>query len=185
MDNFAQNWTWQDSNRPSHRITFAGTVDVPFGRGRQYMTNAHPVLDGILGGWILSSLIEWNSGEFLRFGGMLWDGSDPVISDPQPSRWFNTEAFDKLPAYTRRSNPNQFDGLTGPGRFWMDLSVVKDFHVTERVKFVLRVDFFNFPNTMTWANPNTSVTSSLFGVSNNTRSNSYGRRTQLGGRIEW
>ena len=67
----------------------------------------------------------------------------------------------------------------------MDVSVVKDFHVTERVKFVLRVDFFNFPNTMTWANPNTSVTSSLFGVSNNTRNNSYGRRTQLGGRIEW
>jgi hypothetical protein len=184
VDSYTQNFTWQDTNREKHRMSLAGTWDVPLGKGRTYMSNAHPVVDGILGGWMLSTLVQWNSGAFLRFGGMVANG-DPVIDDPQPNRWFNTDVFDILPAYTRRSNPMQYDGLTGPGRFVMDLSIAKDFNITERIKFVLRVDSFNAPNNMTWADPNTSVTSSLFGVTNNIRSNSYGRRTQLGGRIEW
>jgi hypothetical protein len=185
VDNYTQNWTWRDSNREKHRMSMAYTWDVPLGRGRRFMANAHPAVDAVLGGWILSGLIQWNSGAYLRFGGMLWDGSDPVLSNPTPERWFNTDAFDKLPAYTRRSNPMQFDGLTGPGRFWWDQSVMKDFRITERIKFVLRADIFNFPNTMTWADPNMSVTSSKFGTSDNVRNNNYGRRTQLGGRIEW
>ncbi len=185
VDNFTQNWTWRDSNRERHRMTFAGTWDVPVGRGRSYLSNAHPVVDAVLGGWILSTLIQWNSGAYLRFGGMLWDGTDPVLDDPRPERWFNTDAFDKLPAYTRRENPMQFDGLTGPGRFWWDQSIMKDFHINERIKFVLRADIFNFPNTMTWADPNMSVTNSKFGTTDNVRNNNYGRRTQLGGRIEW
>ena len=184
VDSYIQNWTWQKTDREQHRMTFAGTWDVPFGRGRTYLATAHPVVDGILGGWILSSLVEWNSGPFLRFGGMLANG-DPVLDNPTPAKWFDTSVFDKLPAYTRRTNPLQYDGLTGPGRFNMDLSVTKDFNLTERIKFVLRADFFNFPNNMTWANPNTSVTNSQFGMSTNTRANSYGRRTQIGGRIEW
>ncbi|MCP5114328.1 MAG: carboxypeptidase regulatory-like domain-containing protein, partial [bacterium] len=184
VDNYAKNWTWQKTSREQHRMSFAGTWDIPLGKGRRYLTDAHPVVDGIVGGWILSTLTQWNSGAYLRFGGMLADG-DPVISNPGPKGWFDTSVFRKLPAWTRRANPMQYDGLTGPGRFHMDLSIVKDFHITERVKFVLRADAFNAPNNMTWANPNMSVTSSLFGQSNNTRNNSYGRRMQLGGRIEF
>jgi hypothetical protein len=52
------------------------------------------------------------------------------------------------------------------------------------MKFVIRVDSFNAPNNMTWADPSTSL-GTKFGVTDNIRSNSYGRRTQLGGRIEW
>jgi hypothetical protein len=184
VDNFTQNWTWQKTNREQHRLSFAATWDVPFGKGRPYLSNAHPIVDGILGGWVLSTLTQWNSGAYLRFGGMLASG-DPVIDNPRPNRWFDTSVFDKLPAWTRRSNPMQYDGLTGPGRFVMDLSIVKDFNITDRVKFVLRADAFNAANNMTWANPNTSVTSSLFGQTNNQRTNSYGRRMQLGGRIEF
>jgi hypothetical protein len=38
---------------------------------------------------------------------------------------------------------------------------------------------------MTWANPNTNVQSSLFGRSNNQLGNQFGRRTQLGLRVEF
>ncbi len=184
VDSFLQNWTWQDSNREHHRVSFAGTVDLPFGRGRRYLSNAHPVVDGILGGWVLSSLITWRSGEFLRFGGMIVKGN-PVIDNPRPERWFDTSVFDKLPPYTRRSNPWQFDGLTGPGFFVMDMSIVKDFNITEKVRFQLRMDAFNAPNTMTWENPYTNIYSSKFGTTDNIRRNSFGRRLQLGGRIEF
>ena len=184
VDNFEQNWTWQKSNREQHRISYGGTWDIPVGTGKRYLQDSHPVLDGILGGWTLSSLITWNSGAFLRFGGMLADG-DPVIGDPRPDRWFDTSVFERLPAWTRRTNPWQYDGLTGPGRFAMDLSIVKDFNLTEKVKFALRVDSFNAANNMTWADPNRNVNSSLFGTTNNQRNNSFGRRNQLGLRIEF
>jgi hypothetical protein len=184
VDNFTQNWTWQKTNREQHRMSYAGTWDVPVGRGRTYLNNAHPALDGILGGWVLSSLMSWNSGAYLRFGGMVANG-DPVVDNPQPGKWFDTSVFDILPAFTRRSNPWQYDGLTGPGRFVMDLSIVKDFNITEKVKFVLRLDSFNAANNMTWADPNTNVSSSLFGTTNDQRANSFGRRNQIGARIEF
>jgi hypothetical protein len=47
------------------------------------------------------------------------------------------------------------------------------------------MDVFNAANNMTWANPNTNVLSSLFGVTNNQLANTFGRRTQLGLRIEF
>lgn len=184
VDSFLQDWTWQKTNREQHRISYAATWDVPFGIGRSYLNDAHPVLNGILGGWNLSSLVTWNSGLYLRFGDMLANG-DPVLDNPQPDRWFDTSVFEILPGWTRRSNPWQYDGLTGPGRFVMDLSIVKGFNLSEKVKFLLRVDSFNAANNMTWANPDTNVNSSLFGTTNNQRTNSFGRRNQLGLRIEF
>ena len=47
------------------------------------------------------------------------------------------------------------------------------------------MDVFNAANNMTWANPNTTVSSSLFGVTNNQLAATFGRRTQLGLRIEF
>ena len=57
--------------------------------------------------------------------------------------------------------------------------------VTETYRVELRMDVFNAANNMTWANPNTNVLSSLFGVSNNQLANTFGRRTQLGLRLEF
>jgi hypothetical protein len=62
---------------------------------------------------------------------------------------------------------------------------VKSFFLTERFRFNLRMDSFNVLNSMTWADPSTSVTSSTFGQSTNILSNTYGRRTQLGLRLEF
>jgi hypothetical protein len=47
------------------------------------------------------------------------------------------------------------------------------------------MDVFNVLNGMTWANPNTTVTSSLFGQSTNQPANTFGRRVQLGLRVEF
>jgi hypothetical protein len=112
---------------------------------------------------------------------------DPHVSDPGPLKWFNTSVFSPLPAYTRRSNPWQYAGITGPGRFNMDASLVKSFHIVERLRFELRMDVFNVLNNMTWANPDTGIYSTNFGRSsnNNQLGYTYGRRTQLGLRLDF
>ena len=93
--------------------------------------------------------------------------------------------FSPLPAYTPRTNPWQYAGLTGPGQFNVDASLVKSFHIVERYRFELRMDLFNALNHITWGDPDTNVYSSTFGKSTDQLANTFGRRTQLGLRMEF
>jgi hypothetical protein len=181
---YTQQYTWIDSPNARHRLSMAGTWELPFGKGRPYLANAPHVLDALAGGWNLTPLVSWRSGRFLQFGGMVVNG-DPRISNPTPQRWFNTSVFSPLPAYTPRTNPWLYSGLTGPGFFNMDVSLVKAFQVIERLRFELRMDVFNALNGITWADPGTNIYSSTFGRSTDQLSNTYGRRTQLGLRLEF
>ncbi|MBV6433849.1 MAG: hypothetical protein IANPNBLG_04078 [Bryobacteraceae bacterium] len=181
---YAQQYSWISSNAARHRLSLAGSWDLPFGKGRQYMTRAPMLLDAVVGGWTLTPVATWRSGRFMQFGGMVANG-DPRISDPGPARWFDTSVFSPLPAYTPRSNPWLYSGLTGPGQLIVNASLVKGFHITEKFRFELRMDTFNALNSITWADPDTNVYSSTFGQSTDQLANTYGRRTQLGLRLEF
>ena len=181
---FERNFTWQESDRPRHRLTFAGTWELPVGRGRQLAASMPKVLDYAIGGWDVSGIMTWRSGSFVRFGALEVLG-DPIVENPTPARRFNTQAFRQLPPFTARTNPWQYEGLTHPGLFNLDMSIVKRIPITEKYRGELRMDVFNAANNMTWANPNLTVTSSLFGVSNNQLGASFGRRAQLGLRVEF
>ena len=69
----------------------------------------------------------------------------------------------------------------------MDASLVKSFQMIERFRFELRMDVFNVVNNITWNNPDTSVTSANFGRSanNDQLTQTYGRRAQLGLRLQF
>jgi len=168
-----------------HRLTAAGAWDLPIGKGRAFLTNAPRLLDAVVGGWRVSSMMSWRSGGLLYFDTMLWDGTDPRISDPGPQGWFNTAAFQKQPNYVKRSNPWDFAGLTGPGWFNMDSALMKEFKITDRVRFQLKLDSFNVINNINWNDPSTVVTDSSFGKLTNQRDYTFGRRTQLGMRLEF
>ena len=47
----------------------------------------------------------------------------------------------------------------------MDLSVIKRFPITERMRFTLRADFFNLFNKVNLGIPNSDVTQGNFGLS--------------------
>jgi hypothetical protein len=181
---FLQNWTWQDSANPRHRLTGAGTWEIPIGKGRAFLSGSPRIVDAVIGGWNLTSILTWRSGRFLRFPGMVANG-DPILSDPTPEKWFDTSVFSRLPAFTPRTNPLQYSGLTGPGLLNVDTSLVKSFPITERFRAELRMDSFNALNNLTWADPVTNINSAQFGTSTNQLSNTFGRRTQLGMRIEF
>ncbi|HKX84711.1 MAG TPA: TonB-dependent receptor, partial [Pyrinomonadaceae bacterium] len=63
------------TERP-HRFTFSGIYELPLGKGRQFGNDWHPVVDGILGGWQMQAVYEWQSGEPLMFGNVFYAG-DP------------------------------------------------------------------------------------------------------------
>jgi hypothetical protein len=165
MDQYTNNLAYQNSNQPRHRITTAGTYELPFGRGRTYLASMPKAADAVLGGWKITGVSTFISGAILRFGKMNYNGQDPTVSDPSPSRWFNTDAFSPIAANTFviRSNPLQFDNLRGPRYHVVDATLSKEFSITERVRTELKMAAYNALNRLNRGNPNLDVTSSQFG----------------------
>ncbi|MCC6394197.1 MAG: TonB-dependent receptor [Bryobacterales bacterium] len=184
VDSYTNSPTWQPASNSRHRLTGAAIVELPFGKGRKFMTAAHPVVDAILGGWSTSGLFTYNSGAYMRFGGMLVDG-DPGISNPTSAKWFDTSKFKILPPFTRRTNPLQYSDVKGPRFVNFDATLAKEFPIRERLKFELRMEAYNVLNAFTGADPNLSVTSPLFGQITSQRAGIFGRQIQYTGRIIW
>jgi hypothetical protein len=84
-------------------------------------------------------------------------------------RWFNTNAgFNKNNAQALGSNirvsPLRFGGIRADGQARWDLSAIKNFRVTEKVKMQFRTECLNAWNHPNLSTPNTTPTNSSFGA---------------------
>ncbi len=184
VDNVDQNFTLIPDNNPRHKFNFSGIYEFPFGRGRKFGANWNKLVDGVIGGWSTSFSYEYYSGEFLRFGALEVNG-DPVIDTQTRERMFNTDAFEILPAFTRRQNPWQYSGLTGPNYRNLDATLAKQFHLTERLKLEFRMEAYNLTNSFMAGGVDTNVQSSRFGQITGQKSAFFGRQLQYGARLRW
>jgi len=177
---------WLGSNNARHRATIAGTYDFPLGKGKRFGSSMHPVLNAAVGGWQLSGIYTYRSGEFLRFTDQMdYSGASPFVDNPGPQKWFNTDAFKVATPFTPRANPLQFDGITGP-IFWnLDGTVSKTFPIRERYKLEFRFEAYNLTNSLMWANPTMSVSSPLFGRSTAQATTNRGREMQYTLRLQF
>jgi hypothetical protein len=174
--NYNNQFTMMDAGMPRHNIRVAGTYELPFGKGRQFMTHAPKVIEGILGGWSTSHILWWRSGDLDMFG------ADQIACNPTqniPSgSWFNGNCLQYLPAYTKRTNPWYYEGLRGP-RYWdLDSTLVKTFKLTERVSLELRGEFYNLFNSFMPSDPDTSPEDGTTGMSTWVANSNYGREMQ-------
>ncbi|HTT60250.1 MAG TPA: carboxypeptidase-like regulatory domain-containing protein [Bryobacteraceae bacterium] len=190
---------WQDSNQPRHRMNIAGTYDLPFGKGKTFLSDATRGLDAVVGGWKITPVFQYISGDFPQFGNMIVNGN-PCLSNPTPGQWFNISVFSKVPsgAYTLRTNPLQYDCLTGP-HFWdLDTSLAKDIHITERIRAELKMTAYNALNNLNRSDPDTNIYDSnfgralfqgspggTFGSQGATAAFNTGRQVELGFKLIW
>jgi hypothetical protein len=142
-------------------MNISGTYEFPFGKDRRFLSHAPAILNAILGGWSTSDLFGYNSGAFLRFGPLQVTG-DPHIANPSRAAAFNTSVFSVLPAFTPRTNPWQYEGLTGPRYINLDTTLSKVFAIRERLKLEFKVEAYNLTNTFIASDPDVNVTSSTF-----------------------
>jgi len=73
---FADNggfWTWshvvthfRDTNVRNQQLVAYGSYDLPFGKGKQFAPGVNHAADLLIGGWQLSTVMNWSSG--LPFG---------------------------------------------------------------------------------------------------------------------
>ncbi len=102
VDDTRDNWgtsIWDEK----HRLTTTFDVELPFGKNRPWLSGAHPVLDGIVGGWIVAGNAMWRSGRPLvwpqstlqnayvraiEIVGVSWaDAADQELKTPSISGW--------------------------------------------------------------------------------------------------
>jgi hypothetical protein len=178
---YLNHWTWVDGGTPRSRLTLSGNWELPFGKGRQFMSGAPRAVDALVGGWNLTGLLTYQSGAPIKFTGVQVTGNPG--SNVTPGAYFNTSVVQLLPGFTEETNPWYYAGVNGPHFFNIDASLVKDFHITERVKFSLRMDAFNSLNNVNLNAPNMSVGSATFGKSTDVLNNTFGRQLQLGLRL--
>ncbi|MBL8177813.1 MAG: TonB-dependent receptor [Bryobacterales bacterium] len=174
-DEYANRLSYIPAASPRHRMTLGATWELPFGRGKKFASGIHPVLNHIVGGWSTSHIFVWNTGSFLRFGQLDVSG-DPGNAARDWSRWFDTSVFAQATPFTPRTNPYQYDGITGP-RYWnLDSTLSKNFNLTEKFKLEFRLEGYNVTNSAMPGNPNLAVTSTQFGGI--TTQVNYGREVQ-------
>ena len=181
---YLNNWTWSDAGLARHRLTISGTWEMPFGRGRSHLSGMNRWADALVGGWNLTGLSTYQSGSPIKFTGVQVTG-DPGANIPSGA-YFNPSSISTLPGYTEETNPWYYSGVNGPHLFNIDASLVKDFRVTEKVKFSLRMDAFNVLNNVNWAAPQINPGNpSVNGRSTSLLNNTFGRQLQLGLRLSF
>ena len=178
-----------DMDRP-HRLVVSSIYELPFGKGRRFLSGAPTAVEKIFGGWQVQGIYTAQSGAALGFGNALFNGDIHNITLPKdqrtPTRWFNTDAgfersSSKQLAYNYRLLPTRFNDIRSDGINTFDLSAIKYASIRERFKVQLRVEFLNAFNHALFAAPNTTPTSSAFGQV--TAQSGYPRRIQVGAKL--
>jgi hypothetical protein len=184
---------------PRQQWVFAGNYDIPFGRGRRFGANTNRFVDAVLGGWNLSGIFTYYSGRPFyvsldSYPGQPYAGPNKVPSVGTGSPYAPNRNRDQWivggfgGAFVEPA-PNTFGTymtkpLYGPQFVNVDASIMKQFSITERVKFTLRMDATNALNHTNLDNPNSNIQSSSAGQITNIAFNGNGasmRRLQYSG----
>ena len=156
-----------------HRFVGNFTWDLPFGRGRRFLTGSG-VTDRVLGGWQVNGIVSLQTGSpfsvtapDLSFTGSNHAAYANCVGDPfagatdSPDKYTTTGFFINPAAFAIPSNgtfgtcaPRKFHG---PGIETTDLSLFKQFRMTERWQMQFRAEFFNAFNHPNFGNPGANI----------------------------
>jgi len=192
VDEYDGVWTWTDVPDPRHRLNVSLVWDVPVGRDRKIGSGMHSALDAVVGGWELAGNYRYESGMYLRFNGTNNGGMIAPTETPKTlgkvgagNFWFDTTGFATIPAFTRRTNPWQYDDLKGPNYKNVDLALAKRVPLKGSSRLNFRIEAYNLLNNMNWANPSTTITDSNFGQVSTQADAYFGRQLQYTLRVEF
>ena len=171
---YINGWPYQDANLlyqlvptdREHVFTLATQWDLPFGKGKPFATNAGPVLNQIVGGWQMSWIVSVQSGFPLGIS---------QGYDYQCGHGYRPDSGPRNTDYLYNDYTYQYNGKTSPSGCWVqsssiaqyflnylpqrigqvrapsipnvDMSVQKNFPLTERWRLQVRADALNLMNT--------------------------------------
>ncbi|MBA3975503.1 MAG: hypothetical protein C0504_14955 [Candidatus Solibacter sp.] len=168
-----------------HTVAVVATYELPFGRGKRFMSGANRTVNAILGGWNLNGQYMRRSGQPIDFpnAAPIRSGTAKLSAsqrdalaraagraefNPFFDKYFDTALFPTRAQapFTLRDFPTRFpDVRSVPLTSW-EASVYKEWRYQERVRFQLRLDghnLFDYPYFGRLIGGGNSVTDPRFG----------------------
>ncbi len=155
---------WNRDFFAKHRVVLNAVWELPVGRGRKFLNALPGAVEQVLGGWQVVWVTYLQTGQYFSPS---FSGSDPSNTNTSgglPDRicdgnlptgqrsidhWFDTSCF-AVPPKGRFGNSGA-NVLEGPGMNVHNVTLLKDFRLTERLRFdymALFGNIFNHPNFM-------------------------------------
>ena len=169
----------------THNLTAYAIYDLPFGKGKKFGTDMNKAVDAVVGGWTVSPILTLHTGFPLSLYNNGTDQTGTASRGLRPDcngtntvfgrrdataaqgggiQWFDPNNYSNAAGFGTCSP--QIGQLRGPGFYNWDISLQKNFQITERFKLQFRSDFLNAFNRVNLAVPNTTVQTSTTGVIN-------------------
>ncbi|MBC8166453.1 MAG: carboxypeptidase regulatory-like domain-containing protein, partial [Bryobacteraceae bacterium] len=146
-----------------HTLAVSYGYELPFGRGKQLVSNANRFTNALLGGWQMQGILIFRSGvpftptvsrDVANTG---VGGQRPnriqsgELENPTLERWFDVSAFAVAPNFTYGNSGLRI--LYPDIVRTIDFSMFKNFQITEGSRLQFRWEVFNLPNTPSFAAP--------------------------------
>ena len=204
LDNLKAEWSASASDA-TNRFVLAGMFQLPVGRGSLIGSNMNRALDAVVGGWQLTTLVTFQSGQPIDVhmgNGRIADGNQRPnvlcsayalttgISIHKAGEfglpYLNSNCFSDPGDQQPGNAPRYVSQLRSDGIHQADLSLEKahDFG-GEKGKLEFHVDCFNCTNTERFGLPDSGYEDSTFGVISSTAGGALPRNMQLGVRYEF
>jgi hypothetical protein len=160
------------------RLSVSGAWQLPFGKGRSFFRDVNRGADMLIGGWTLSTFMTFQEGFPTVFGmsraaAGSGSGRPMVIGDPSAGvtgsinsrldKYFNTSAFAQTPDFTYGNVAPRIGSVRNPGMNSINLTLGKDFKITETAKVEFRTSAFNLLNHPVFSGPSTTFGDASFG----------------------
>ncbi len=158
----------------------AWVYTLPFGKGGK-LSSGSPVVNALIGGWNLNGVLSLNSGTAFDVGsgkdiaetgnynygnGYGYERANlvgnPYPANKGPAEWINVAAFQTPPLATFGNLGR--NSLRSDWNKNLDLSLFRQFPITERFRLEFRFEMFNATNTPVWAIPVSSLEAPNFGA---------------------
>jgi hypothetical protein len=161
------------------RFVLSYLYELPFGKGRQFLTDVDGAMNQIVGGWQINGITFYQSGRAFTVASNFdhsntgssnirpnATGISPHLpsNERSPQRFINSAAF-AIPAGFAFGNTGRNVG-TGPSQTNFDFSVFKDFDLGAegKRKLQFRAEFFNIMNTPQFQIPSRVFNTPQFGT---------------------
>ena len=176
--------------------------DLPVGRGKKYGANLNKVVDQVVGGWRLSTIVRLADGLPLQFTSSNGNGSfGYVVQRPNVTslvalgtvpggksidHWFNTDTSvsSRPAAFTLGNAPRYAGNIRTGATDDTDFLLSKAWKYREHYRLQFRAEAYNFTNTPQYGRANTNRASGNYGKVTNTF-NVGPRNIQLAMRLDF
>jgi hypothetical protein len=153
-------------DRPQ-RFVFSGSYELPIGRGKALLGGVGAWGNRLVGGWQLNTIYTTQSGAPVTFNNSIYFGGDLNWQARNLPQVFDTTRFERTAALQLDRNvrtfPQAFSAYRTDRINNIDISVIKNIDIVEKVVLQFRAESFNAFNRTIFNGPDMNPTSGNFG----------------------